>query len=140
MSVSAKTEIYFLSLEVRPRPNNNKMARQPTFIQLSRRKWQADYAGRRTDKIVREKCVAEKAQLILYTKPGCHLCDEMKREIQRAGCAALFELDEVNIETDSDLLARYRDEIPVLLIDGVEAFRHRLRAMDFKTKLCGRQS
>ncbi len=79
--------------------------------------------------------MAEKAQLVLYTKPGCHLCDEMKREIQRAGCAALYTLAEVNIETDSDLLAQYRYEIPVLLIDGVEAFRHRLRAEDFKARL-----
>ena len=84
--------------------------------------------------------MAEKAQLILYTKPGCHLCDEMKREIQRAGCAELYALDEVNIETDLDLLARYRYEIPVLLIDGVEAFRHRLSAADFKARLSGRQS
>ncbi len=79
--------------------------------------------------------VPEKAHLILYTKPGCHLCDEMKREIQRAGCAELYALAEVNIETDSDLLAQYRYEIPVLLIDGVEAFRHRLRAEDFKARL-----
>lgn len=77
--------------------------------------------------------MAEKAQLILYTKPGCHLCDEMKREIQRAVCAELYALAEVDIETDPELLARYHDEIPVLLIDGVEAFRHRLRAAEFKT-------
>jgi thioredoxin-related protein len=83
--------------------------------------------------------VAEKAQLILYTKPGCHLCDEMKREIQKAGCAGLYLLDEVNIETDSDLLAQYRYEIPVLLIDGVEAFRHRLRAADFRASLTGQE-
>jgi len=83
--------------------------------------------------------VAEKVQLILYTKPGCHLCEEMKREIQRAGCAELYALAEVNIETDLDLLARYRYEIPVLFIDGVEAFRHRLRSGDFKARLTGRQ-
>ena len=84
--------------------------------------------------------MAEKARVILYTKAGCHLCDEMKREIQRAGCAELYELDEVNIQGNSDLLARYLYEIPVLLIDGVEAFRHRLRAEDFKATLTGRQS
>ena len=84
--------------------------------------------------------MAEKARVILYTKPGCHLCGEMKREIQRASCAELYDLDEVNIETNSDLLARYLYEIPVLLIDGVEAFRHRLRAEDFKARLTARQS
>jgi hypothetical protein len=87
-----------------------------------------------------EKGVAEKARVILYTKPGCHLCDEMKREIQRAGCAELYALVEVNIETDADLLARYGLGIPVLLIDGLEVFRHRLRAADFKARLTGRQS
>ena len=75
----------------------------------------------------------------LYTRAGCHLCDEMKREIQRAGCPELYALDEVNIETDSDLLALYRYEIPVLLINGVEVFRHRLTAADFKARLSGRQ-
>jgi len=116
------------------------MARQPTFIHLSPRKWQADYAGRRTETIVREKRVAQKTQLILYTKPGCHLCDEMKREIQRAAGDELYVLEEINIETDSALLERYKYEIPVLLIDGVEAFRHRLRAADFKARVSGRQS
>jgi len=82
----------------------------------------------------------QKAQLILYTKPGCHLCDEMKRGIQQASCAELYALDEVNIETDLDLLARYRYEIPVLLIDGVEAFRHSLSAADFKARLTGQES
>ena len=81
--------------------------------------------------------MTKKAHLILYTKPGCHLCDEMKQEIHRAGCAELYSLDEVNIETDGDLLARYRYEIPVLLIDGVESFRHRLGAADFKARLTG---
>jgi predicted DCC family thiol-disulfide oxidoreductase YuxK len=84
--------------------------------------------------------VTEKTQVILYTKSGCHLCDEMKDEIRRADCAELYALDEVNIESDSALLARYRYEIPVLLIDGVEAFRHRLRAEDFKARLTGRPS
>ena len=53
----------------------------------------------------------------------------------RADCATLFNLSEINIEHDPELLARYRFEIPVLLIDGVEAFRHRLRAEEFKAKL-----
>ncbi|HSP61768.1 MAG TPA: glutaredoxin family protein [Pyrinomonadaceae bacterium] len=83
--------------------------------------------------------MTQKAQVILYTRPGCHLCDEMKAEILRAGCADRYTLDVVNIETDANLLGQYRYDIPVLLIDGVEAFRHRLRAGDFKARLSGRQ-
>ena len=74
----------------------------------------------------------ERAQLILYSKPGCHLCEEMKAEISKANCAALYELQEINIESDAELFARYRNDIPVLSINGVEAFKHRLSSADFR--------
>ena len=77
----------------------------------------------------------EKTQVILYTRPGCHLCEEMKQQILNAGCAELYTLEEVNIETDTELQARYRYEIPVLLIDGREAFRNRLDSDEFRARL-----
>lgn len=76
-----------------------------------------------------------KARVVLYSKPGCHLCEEMKAEMSRARCADLYSLEEINIESDSELLARYRFEIPVLSINGVEAFRHRLRSEEFKARV-----
>jgi len=76
-----------------------------------------------------------KSRIILYTKPGCHLCEEMKHEMGHAQGGDLYTLEEVNIETDPDLLRRYRFEIPVLEIDGVEAFKGRLRAEEFKAYL-----
>lgn len=89
-----------------------------------------------------ENEVERRAQVILYTKPGCHLCDEMKEEILRAGCSDLYTLDEVNIESDPNLLARYLYEIPVLLIDGVEVFKgnYLLDAGKFSSKLTACQS
>ena len=71
-------------------------------------------------------------QVVLYTRPGCHLCDEMKREIIRSGCAELYTLEEIDIESDPEIFARYQFEIPVLFINGVEAFRHRVRTDQFK--------
>ena len=76
-----------------------------------------------------------KARVVLYSKPGCHLCEEMKEEIDGAGCSDLYELDEVNIEDDPDLFARYRYEIPVLSVNGIEAFRYHLRADEFRNYL-----
>ena len=73
-----------------------------------------------------------KAHVIVYSRPGCHLCDEAKEVIARAECANEFELEEINIETDRDLLRRYRFEIPVVTINGVEAFRHRVDAVKFR--------
>ena len=77
----------------------------------------------------------ERAQVILYSKPGCHLCDEMKAEISKANCTGLYELQEINIESDAELFARYRNDIPVLSINGVDAFKHRLSSADFRDRL-----
>jgi glutaredoxin len=79
-----------------------------------------------------------KAQVTLYSQPGCHLCEEMKLEIARANCAEVFELEEVNIESDPELWTRYRFDIPVLLIDGVEMFRHRLTSAAFRERIFSR--
>ncbi len=76
-----------------------------------------------------------KSKVILYSKPGCHLCDEMKAEILRADCSELYTLHVVNIESDPDLFAQYRHEIPVLSINGVEVFKHRLRSEEFRARL-----
>jgi glutaredoxin len=77
----------------------------------------------------------KKSKVTLYTRPGCHLCDEAKVAILAAGCTDEYTLDEVNIESDPRLLHSYRNDIPVILINGVEAFRHRLAPEDFRRQL-----
>jgi glutaredoxin len=58
------------------------------------------------------------ARVVLYTRPGCHLCDDA-RAVVEAVCAELGEsYREVDITTSEDLLAAYREEIPVTLVDG----------------------
>ena len=55
----------------------------------------------------------------LYTRPGCHLCDEALQAILGLrGELPPFELREVNIEQDEDLLTRYLERIPVVAVDG----------------------
>jgi hypothetical protein len=56
----------------------------------------------------------------------------MKQQMRHANCSELYELVEVDIEGDAQLFAQYRFEIPVLSINGVEAFRHRIRAEEFR--------
>ncbi len=55
----------------------------------------------------------------LYTRPGCHLCDEALEAIValRDGPRP-FELREVNIDTDDELHARFLERIPVVEVDG----------------------
>jgi glutaredoxin len=76
-----------------------------------------------------------KPHVIFYTKPGCHLCDEARREIALAGCAGLFTYEEVDINSDPELLRRYGWDIPVVLIGSTHAFKHRLTAEDFRRAL-----
>lgn len=70
--------------------------------------------------------------VIFYTKPGCHLCEEARREIARAACSDLYTYEEVDINSDPELLRRYGLDIPVVLIDGTHAFKHQLNAEDFR--------
>lgn len=71
-------------------------------------------------------------KVVIYSKPDCHLCEEAKVVIQSAGCSTRFTLEEVNIESDPELKRRYRYDIPVITINGVEAFRHRVSIEEFR--------
>jgi glutaredoxin len=73
--------------------------------------------------------------VIVYSRPGCHLCDEAKLAIATAGCDERFTLEEINIESDPELLKKYKYDIPVVVIDGVEAFRHRVDVREFRTRI-----
>jgi glutaredoxin len=81
---------------------------------------------------------AAKAHVIIYSRPGCHLCDEAKQDIEAAHCVDEYTLQEVNIESDPGLLKRYQYDIPVITINGVEAFRHRLTSQAFRERLLTR--
>lgn len=66
--------------------------------------------------------------LTLYSRPGCHLCSEMKAVVRRA-IASIQEsitLQEIDISTDPDLEARYGLEIPVLLVNGKKTAKYRI--------------
>ena len=66
--------------------------------------------------------------LTLYSRPGCHLCDEMKAVVARVvrELETPVTIDEIDISTDADLETRYGLEIPVLLIDGKKAAKYRV--------------
>ncbi len=58
------------------------------------------------------------ARVRLYSKPGCHLCDDARAVVERV-CADLgTSYDEVDITTSPELMDAYAEEIPVTLVDG----------------------
>ena len=58
----------------------------------------------------------------LYGKPGCCLCDEAREAIRSVRLDSDFELREVDVSLDPALHSRYGERIPVVEIDGEEAF------------------
>ncbi|HVF54816.1 MAG TPA: glutaredoxin family protein [Pyrinomonadaceae bacterium] len=76
-----------------------------------------------------------KPHVAFYTKPGCHLCEAAKLEIERAACQGRYTFEEVNIESDAALLKQYGWEIPVVVINGTIVFKYRLTTQEFKREI-----
>jgi glutaredoxin len=76
-----------------------------------------------------------KPHVRLYTKPGCHLCEEAKQEMLSAGIADEYTYEEVNIEEEPAAYESYRFEIPVITINDHKAFKYRLTAAEFRRKV-----
>jgi glutaredoxin len=58
----------------------------------------------------------------LYSRPGCHLCEEARAVLERVQRRAPFAIDEIDITHDDALHARYLERIPVVVLDGEELF------------------
>jgi glutaredoxin len=79
-------------------------------------------------------------QLTIYSRRGCHLCEEMKATVQRAVRLSPepASIDEIDISRDADLEARYGVDIPVLLVDGKKAAKYRVTEKEVKRMLSAR--
>ena len=64
------------------------------------------------------------ARVRLYAAQGCHLCESARRVVDAVREEIPFELEEIDITGDEALESRYRERIPVLEIDGAEAFTY----------------
>lgn len=82
-------------------------------------------------------------RLTIYSKPGCHLCDEMKslvhRVISRQSGSNAVPVDEIDISSDQTLLDRYGLEVPVLLIDGKKVAKYRVSEEELTRMIRGRR-
>ena len=70
-----------------------------------------------------------------YGKPGCCLCDEAKEAVEGVREAHPFELEFVDVSIDPELNARYGERIPVVTIDGREAFEYHVDARELRDRL-----
>jgi glutaredoxin len=73
--------------------------------------------------------------LVLYGRPGCHLCDDALAVLQRIRADAPFDLRTVNIEDDDALLRAYLERIPVVSLDDEEVYDYFVDEADLRARL-----
>ena len=77
------------------------------------------------------------ARVTLYSRRGCHLCDEARQVVARV-CDDLGEsFEEVDIDSDGDLADRFGDEVPVTFVDGRQHDFWRVDEARLRTALGG---
>jgi glutaredoxin len=79
-------------------------------------------------------------RVVLYGRPECHLCDDARAMLERLRATLAFDLVERDIEDDDALLRRYLERIPVVEIDGDEAFELLIDETELRAHLARVQS
>jgi glutaredoxin len=78
---------------------------------------------------------ADKLEVTLYSRPGCHLCDEARAVIAPLLQEFSAYLREINIDEDAALAARFACDIPVLFIGARKVAKHRVDLEQFRRQL-----
>lgn len=79
--------------------------------------------------------LAAPRDVTLYTRPGCHLCEEAKAQIVPLLKEFGARLTEINIDEDPELRARYDYDVPVIFLGARKAAKHRLDPGQFRRQL-----
>jgi glutaredoxin len=74
----------------------------------------------------------------IYSRQGCHLCDQMKAVVERVGRSVAIAVEEIDVSTDPALEARYGPDIPVLLVGGTKAAKYRVTEGELRRILIAR--
>ena len=74
-------------------------------------------------------------EVTLYTRPGCHLCEEAKTAMMPLLSEFGATLREVNIDEDKVLRERYGWDVPVIFLGARKVAKHRLNVEQFRRQL-----
>jgi glutaredoxin len=75
------------------------------------------------------------AELTLYSRKDCCLCDDMKAVIKNVAANLPLEINEIDVDGSSELQAKFGNEVPVLFVNGRKAFKYRVTAAELTRKL-----
>jgi glutaredoxin len=79
-------------------------------------------------------------RVVLYKAVGCHLCERARAQLAALRSELGFELDEVSIDGDAALEARYREWVPVVEIDGERVCTYYVQPEPFRRRLAAAQT
>ena len=74
-------------------------------------------------------------EITIYAKPGCCLCDEARAVLAELRSRRPFDLREVDVSIDPALHARYGERVPVVSVEGEEAFEYHVDARALEDRL-----
>jgi glutaredoxin len=95
---------------------------------------------RRAARPARPGASAEAGQgrrVTLYTRAGCHLCETAAAVLAAERDRSRFDLEVVDVDAEPELTRRYGLRVPVVAIDGVEAFQYEVPADLLRARLGG---
>ena len=75
------------------------------------------------------------AEVLLYTRSQCCLCDQAKQQLRELQKQIPFQCREVDIDQDAELRQRYNEEVPVVFIHGKKALKYRIDPRQFLKRL-----
>ncbi|WP_337060423.1 glutaredoxin family protein [Kineococcus sp. G2] len=81
----------------------------------------------------------EGVRVVLVSRTGCHLCDEGREVVRAVAGRTGTAWAEVDVDGDPELLRRFSDRVPVVLVDGAERDFGRLDAGRLERALAGRR-
>jgi glutaredoxin len=76
-------------------------------------------------------------RVVLYSRPGCHLCDDARQVLLAEQAASPFDLVEVDVQDDDDLERAYGIRIPVVEIDGDDRFEYEVDPEELRRLIRG---
>ena len=75
------------------------------------------------------------ADVVLYSRKGCHLCDVVKESLEKLQPRGGFRWRMIDVDSDPDLHRQFTDEVPVVFINGKKAFKYRMDERDFLRRI-----
>lgn len=61
--------------------------------------------------------------IVIYTRIGCHLCEEAERLLQACRTSISMDLQTIDVDVDPELTARFGESVPVVAVNGKVRFR-----------------